>query len=151
MERGRMPFTIPSLRRTLALSAAATMVATAVLAMMTATPSAQAKPGRRLCMYVSGERTEDHKTRYVVVNYKKEGKCPPIDSEKYPTLNSSVNPVPKSTCEEVSANVGFESKYYGDLCYILDVDTVYWISKRDGQPFDFLSDIVNQGPVENFS
>ena len=83
-----MSFTIPPLRRALVLSAAATMVATAAFAMMTATPSARAQAGRRLCMYVNAERTDDQKTRYVVVDYKKDGKCPSIDPDKYPTLNS---------------------------------------------------------------
>jgi hypothetical protein len=126
------------------------MVATAAFAMTTTIPSAQAQPGRRLCMYVH-ERTEDHKTHYVVVNYKKDGKCPPIDPEKYPKLISHANPVPKLTCEQVSAEVEFDSKYYDDLCYLMTVDTVYELFKRDGQPLHILDDIVSYGPVRNFS
>jgi hypothetical protein len=147
---GAMSFAMPPLRRTLALSAAATMVATAAFAMTAVTPSAQAQAGRRLCTYVNGERTQDQKTRFVVVDYKKDGKCPPIDPEKYPELNSYVNPVPKHTCEQISAEVEFDSKYYDDLCNIMTNDTVYGVFKRDDQPLHMLDDIVDYGPVRYF-
>lgn len=45
----------------------------------------------RFCVYVNGERTEDHKFRYIVVNYKKDAKCPYIKPEKYPNLISLKN------------------------------------------------------------
>jgi hypothetical protein len=127
------------------------MVATAAFAMMTATPSAHAQDGRRLCMYVHEERTDDHKTRYVIVDYKKEGKCPPLDPEKYPTLNSNANLVPKVTCEQLSAEVDFESKYYDDLCHLMTDDVVYGLFKRDGQPLHISEDVVHYGHVRNFS
>jgi hypothetical protein len=135
-------------RRTLVLSAA-TLLAAAI-AVTAAPTAAHAQAGRRLCMYVNGERTEDQKTRYVVVDYKKDGKCPSIDPEKYPTLNSYVNPVPKATCEEISAEVEYESKYYGDLCNLLTNDIVYEILKRDGQELRIVLDVRNHGHVKNF-
>lgn len=137
------------LRRVLALSAAATVVAGAAFATTTA-PSAEAKAGRRFCMYVNGERTQDHKTRYIVVNYKKDGKCPYINPEKHPDLISLRNPVPKLTCERVSGAVDFDSKYYRDLCYLLRVDTVYELFKRDGHQLDIHNDIRNYGHVTKF-
>lgn len=145
-----MSLAMPALRRALALAAAATMVTIAAFALTTVTPFAQAKAGRRLCMYVNGERTTDHKTRYVVVNYKKDGQCPPIDRERYPTLNSYANPVPKRTCEEISAVVEFESKYYDDLCYYLAVDTVYGLFKRKDKSFHLLDDLADYGRVGKF-
>jgi hypothetical protein len=146
-----MSLTLPSLRRALALSAAATMVTTAAFAMTTVTPSAHAEAGRRLCMYVNAERTDDKKTRYIVVDYKKDGECPPINAEKYPTLNSYVNPVPKLTCEQVSAEVEFDSKYYDDLCNFLVDDIVYGLFKRDGIPLHIHEDVASYGHVGNFS
>jgi hypothetical protein len=140
---------MPPLRRALAVSAAAATVAAAAFAITA--PSAQAQSGRRLCMYVNGERTTDSKTRFVVVDYKKDGECPLIDREKYPTLNSYANPVPKLTCEQISAAVEFDSKYYDDLCYLLDEDIVYGLNKRDGVPLNITTDIANFGPVWNFS
>jgi hypothetical protein len=135
-------------RRILVLSAA-TLLAAAI-AVTAAPTAAHAQAGRRLCMYVNGERTEEQSTRYVVVDYKKDGKCPSIDPEKYPTLNSYVNPVPKATCEEISAEVEYESKYYGDLCNFLTNDIVYTLLKRDSQPFHVLEDLSNHGHVRNF-
>jgi hypothetical protein len=127
------------------------LVAAAAFAMTATTPSARAQTGRRFCMYVNSERTNDQKDRYVVVDYKKDGKCPPINREKYPYLNSYENPVPKLTCEQVSADVEFESKYYADLCNLLIDDTVYGLFKRDNQRLDVQKDVVNYGNVSNFS
>jgi hypothetical protein len=142
----------PPLRHILALSAAATFVATAAFALTTTSPSAQATPNRRLCMYVDGEHDASKKiSRYVVVNYKKDGKCPSINPDKHPDLISYRNPVPKRTCEEISADVEFESKYYGDLCDgLLKADIVYFLSKPDDKKIDPRADIFNLGNVRDF-
>jgi hypothetical protein len=65
-------------------------------------------------------------------------------------LNSYGNPVPKRTCEQISADVQFESKYYKDACDVVTEDTVYELFKRDGQPLDVLQDVVNRGDVSKF-
>lgn len=92
---------------------------------------AQALPGRRLCMYVDGELDGDL-WRFVVVNYKKRGKCPYINPQKYPNLITMTNPVPKRTCEEVSGFVA----YGDDICRVLEKDTVYelYFNMNDKMP-----------------
>jgi hypothetical protein len=149
-----MSFKKPPPRLTLTLSAAATLVAAAAFALTTTTaPSAQATTNRRLCTYVNGEHNAAQKiTRYVVVNYKKDGACPSINPDKHPDLISYANPVPKETCEELSADVEFESKYYTDVCDgLLKDDIVYVLSKPDDKKIDPNANIFNLGNVGNFS
>jgi hypothetical protein len=58
----------------------------------------------------------------VVVNYKKRGRCPYVNQEKYPHLvNGNPNDIPKRTCEEVSGFIG----YGDDICRVLQVDVLY--------------------------
>jgi hypothetical protein len=145
----------PPVRHVLALSAAATLVATAAFALTAPVPSAQAKgsANRRLCMYVNGEHNADLKiSRYVVVNYKKDGDCPTINSKTYPKLISYANPVPKSTCEDVSADVEFESKYTDNLCTgpLKQADKIYELIKPDGQRIDPAVGIHDLGWVRDF-
>ena len=101
-------------------------------------------------MYVNGQRMPDfHLTRYVVVNYKKCGKCPSINS-KCINLIINRNPVPKLTCEQVSQAVLYETKYQPDICGIPTKDALYVLQKRDGQSFDTNNDIFNLGSIEKF-
>jgi hypothetical protein len=116
----------------------------------TMAPRAAALDGRRLCMYVNGQRLPRlSATRYVVVNYKKKGKCPYVNPENG-NLIINQNPVPKLTCEQVSDAVQYQPNYFPDICGILDEDTLYELYKIDRKPFDPNSDIVNHGPVKNF-
>ncbi|MBV9023188.1 MAG: hypothetical protein JO362_05190 [Streptomycetaceae bacterium] len=133
----------------------AALLAMAVLvggwALLAGVGNAHAMSGRRDCMYVNGQRVPSlNAYRYVVVNYKKSGECPYIDRLKYPSLSINANPVPKLTCEQLSAAVQYESKYYPDICGILAEDTLYIVWKYDRKPFDPNSDIVDLGPVKNF-
>lgn len=136
--------------RNVALFAAAVVIG--VWSLLAVSGKAHAMSGRRDCMYVNGQRVPSvNATRYVVVNYGKKGECPYIDPSKYGVLITNSNPVPKLTCEQVSADVQYESKYYSDICGILADDTVYVLWKVDGRPFDPSRDIVDAGPVKDFS
>ena len=133
----------------------AALLAVAILsagwALLAAAGHAHAIPGRRLCTYVNGKYVaERHFTRYVVVNYKKDKTCPYVNP-KYGLLIIYKNPVPEHTCEEISEQVQYESKYHADLCGLLVKDTLYVLRKRDGQSFDPSQDLLNFGPVEHFS
>ncbi|MBV9026715.1 MAG: hypothetical protein JO362_23615 [Streptomycetaceae bacterium] len=120
-------------------------------ALLAGVGNAHAMSGRRDCMYVNGQHVPELKlTRYVVVNYKKDGECPYIDQTKYAALITNRNPVPKLTCERLSASLQYESKYNHDICGILAEDTLYVIQKLDGQSFDPNTDIFNLGPAAKF-
>jgi hypothetical protein len=72
-------------------------------------------------MYVDGEYN-GRVWRFVVMNYKKRGRCPQVDQERYPDLVAGdPNDVPKRTCEEVSGFIG----YGDDICRVLPVDVLY--------------------------
>jgi hypothetical protein len=72
-------------------------------------------------MYVDGEHTGSE-WRFVVMNYKKRGRCPEVNEERYPHLVAGdPNDVGKRTCEEVSNYVG----YGDDICRVLDEDVLY--------------------------
>jgi hypothetical protein len=142
---------LPSRRalvRNAALLTAAALAAT--WGLLATADNAHAQSGRRLCMYVNGQRVPNlSATRYVVVNYKKSGKCPYVNP-KYGNLAINQNPVPKLTCEQVSEAVQYQSNYLDDICEALNEDTLYELYKIDRKPFDPSLDIVNHGPVKNF-
>lgn len=88
------------------------------------TTQAHALSGRRLCMYVDGERRKDV-WRFVVVNYRKSGGCPYVDEDRHPDLVSGdPNNIKKRTCEEVSDFIG----YADDICRVLQPDMLYELS-----------------------
>jgi hypothetical protein len=137
-----------ALVRNTALLTAAALAAT--WGLLATADNAHAQSGRRLCMYVNGQRMPRlSATRYVVVNYKKKGKCPYVNP-KYSNLIINQNPVPKLTCEQVSDAVQYQPNYFPDICGALDEDTLYELYKIDRQPFNPSVDIVNRGPVKNF-
>jgi hypothetical protein len=144
---------LPS-RRVLVRNAAllAAAVLTATWGLLATADNAHAESGRRLCMYVNGQRVPSlSAARYVVVNYKKEGKCPYLNTSKYgSTLIINQNPVPKFTCEQVSEAVQYKSNYSSDICGTLNEDTLYVLQKLDRKPFDPNLDIFNLGSVRNF-
>jgi hypothetical protein len=134
--------------RNAALLTAAALAAT--WGLLATADNAHAQSGRRLCMYVNGQRVPRlSATRYVVVNYKKSGECPYVNS-KYGNLIINQNPVSKFTCEQVSEAVQYQSNYHDDICGILDEDTLYELYKYDRKSFDPTLDIFNRGPVKNF-
>src|SRR5690242_4365119 len=105
----------------------ATLLAVAVLsagwALLATADNAQAIPGRRLCTYVNAVYVPEHNfTRYVVVNYKNHKDCPYVNP-KYSLLDVYKNPVPERTCEDISEQVQYESKYHADICGLLAADT----------------------------
>jgi hypothetical protein len=84
--------------------------------------TAHALDGRRLCMYVDGEHYDKSMWRFVVVNYKKDGRCPHVNQQAHPDLVAGdPNDVKKRTCEEVSSYVG----YADDICRVLQEDMLY--------------------------
>ena len=109
----------------------------------TMAPRAAALTNRRLCMYSDGVMQRDGVWKFVVVNYKKRGKCPYIGPSKHPDLVTQKNPVPKRTCEQVSAFVG----YGDDICRVLKKDEVYEI-KFSGKTLTYTTD--DDGRVKNF-
>jgi hypothetical protein len=72
-------------------------------------------------MYVNGEKNGDVWT-FIVANYKKNGRCPYVNPDRNPHLVSG-NPkdIPKRTCEQVSAFVGYDD----DICRVLEEDSLY--------------------------
>jgi hypothetical protein len=108
----------------------------------TMAPRAAALTNRRLCMYVDGD-LKDGVWRFVVDNYKKRGKCPYVDPSKHPDLVTQRNPVPKRTCEQVSAFVG----YGDDICRVLKEDELYELD-FSGKTLTYTN--TDEGPVKNF-
>jgi hypothetical protein len=76
--------------------------------------------------------------------------CRPRGSSWATSASSPDSHRPKLTCEQISAQVEFEPKYYGDLCNFLADDIVYGLFKRDDQPLHLSEDVADYGPVKNF-
>jgi hypothetical protein len=138
-----------ALVRNVALLAAVALVAS--WALLATADDAHAMSGRRLCVYVNGQRVpSEGLTRYVVDNDEKDGKCPYVNPNKYSGLIINRNPVPKLTCEQVSADFEYDSKYHSDICGLLNKETMYVLQKLDKRPFDPNSDIFNLGSIKYF-
>jgi hypothetical protein len=106
---------------------------------------AHALEGRRLCMYVEGEY-DNSVWRFVVMNYKKSGKCPRVNQDKYPYfVNGDPNNIKKRTCEEVSAFVGKAD----DICRSLQADMLYELLFDERTMLPAEENLI--GPVKNYA
>jgi hypothetical protein len=98
--------------------------------------SASAAANRRLCKYIeqvstdvtvpkpgsTGDRYTIPATLYVSVNYKKDGKCPPIEDPYHIAGNdanvvrlTNEHPEPKDECEDWGRTIGATGAYRGTL------------------------------------
>ena len=100
---------------------------------------AHAASGRRFCVYANDSESVSGTTNFVLVNYKKTGGCPAVDSQKWSAHavvgKFKLKETPdKITCEEAPGVLG--GNPYGsdvDMCTRTDVDKLYVFSKVGDQ------------------
>ena len=111
--------TRPGTRRTALLGAVLVLLAT--VASVLTTPQAEAVSGRRICLYATGVPAKVYQdtgavhdtVAYTGVNYKKDGACPTLASDKVTYGVNQPQPVRKVRCEDWASIIGTNRYLWG--------------------------------------